>query len=501
MNTLSRTKIIRSILAMVLAILLLFSLFSAHAEEPTLTANIVAPMLFPYIDATGEWGLQAEGIDPETILWGLIAPDIQKYYKDETITSIFDSEGFQNLSTAASAASFFESCSGLTKRDYILLDSNGYVSGDIKSLEQMKTDYVYYYDRDINLLRLTGIDSMDVAFVICAQANDVTTCYMAVATMEPIYYDFAITIKNRGPAEAVITRTLIHLNNNEIVKANKVISTVDGNGKAIVHIPVKQIDDIIYEGEIVVDYYWEDAEGTQHQETNLRIPCKFNRMGIAQKKSIWTYRSSGAGISVDSPQMVSEADYDIPTIELTQLTDETIEQAAVLTKANPVYTDVPDNAWYKESVQLAAELGILAESADGKFEPTRAVTSNEFLEMLQKVVSVGREPKNPFENFIVAIQQSVDTNAALSREQICEILWKYSESPLTEKPAPTILQQYPDNAAIAPALQEGVAWAVEKGLITGTGAGQIEPERNVSRAETITLLLRYKQIVLDGEEA
>ena len=52
------------------------------------------------------------------------------------------------------------------------------------------------------------------------------------------------------------------------------------------------------------------------------------------------------------------------------------------------------------------------------------------------------------------------------------------------------LSGYPDASAVSAFAQDAVAWAVDAGLLTGTGAGTLNPQGTATRAELAALLVR-----------
>ena len=53
-----------------------------------------------------------------------------------------------------------------------------------------------------------------------------------------------------------------------------------------------------------------------------------------------------------------------------------------------------------------------------------------------------------------------------------------------------LLLQFEDGETAASWAQDGVLWAVDRGLLRGNG-GRLEPERAVTRAEVAQILARY----------
>ena len=78
-------------------------------------------------------------------------------------------------------------------------------------------------------------------------------------------------------------------------------------------------------------------------------------------------------------------------------------------------------------------------------------------------------------------------DSAVSREQLVTMLWRYAGSPAAQGG----LNAYPDSASVSNWAAQAMAWAVETGLITGTGAGELNPQGTATRAEVAAILVRF----------
>ena len=71
------------------------------------------------------------------------------------------------------------------------------------------------------------------------------------------------------------------------------------------------------------------------------------------------------------------------------------------------------------------------------------------------------------------------------------MLWRYAGSPAAEAG----LDGYADSAAVSDWATQAMTWAVENGLITGTGAGTLNPQGTATRAEVAAILARFVENV------
>ena len=75
----------------------------------------------------------------------------------------------------------------------------------------------------------------------------------------------------------------------------------------------------------------------------------------------------------------------------------------------------------------------------------------------------------------------------ITREDLYTMLYRYAGSPAVSGD----LSGYPDGSTVSDYAQSAMAWAVETGLCTGTGAGTLDPQGDASRAQVATILMRF----------
>ena len=127
--------------------------------------------------------------------------------------------------------------------------------------------------------------------------------------------------------------------------------------------------------------------------------------------------------------------------------DHTIEAIFMKSNGNPqtgVFVDVTEGSYYEEAIDWAVEKGV-----------TNGVSSNMFA------------PNDP-----------------CTRAQIVTFLWRAAGSP-----APKSMSSFTDVPADA-FYAKAVAWAVENGITSGTGAGKFSPNSTCTRAQAVTFLYR-----------
>ena len=113
--------------------------------------------------------------------------------------------------------------------------------------------------------------------------------------------------------------------------------------------------------------------------------------------------------------------------------------------AATTYKDVPENAWYAQSVAYVTENGIMQGVSDNEFAP----------------------------------------DIKLTRGMLVTILYRLEGEP--DVSAVKAFSDVPSDAYYA----DAVAWASENGITDGTGEGKFSPDNNITREQLAKLLLGY----------
>ena len=171
------------------------------------------------------------------------------------------------------------------------------------------------------------------------------------------------------------------------------------------------------------------------------------------------------------------------------------------------YSDVARDAWYADSVAAVTQQGLMNGVSSANFDPTGTTTRSMMATVLWRMEGQPQvdylQPYTDVETgswYTEAVRWAAsekivtgysDTvfapNDTLTREQLVTMLWRYAGSPEADKS----LSGYPDAAAVGSWASDAMAWAVDTGIITGTGTGALNPQGNASRAEVATILVRF----------
>lgn len=117
------------------------------------------------------------------------------------------------------------------------------------------------------------------------------------------------------------------------------------------------------------------------------------------------------------------------------------------------FSDVSSGKYYAQAVAWAAENGIVSGYSASRFGPENAIT----------------------------------------REQLAAVLYRYAAYKGYDVLEFSSLTGYADNTLVAGYAKTPFAWAVQAGIISGTGAHRLSPSAGATRAQVAAMLMRFCQ--------
>ena len=115
------------------------------------------------------------------------------------------------------------------------------------------------------------------------------------------------------------------------------------------------------------------------------------------------------------------------------------------------FGDVGASDWYADAIHWAAEEGIISGTGNDNFAP----------------------------------------NAYVTREQLAVMMWKYAGAEYSNHS----IGAFKDYGEISSYAEMALRWAVENGLMSGKGNGQLDPKGNATRAEVASVLMKFYENV------
>lgn len=173
-----------------------------------------------------------------------------------------------------------------------------------------------------------------------------------------------------------------------------------------------------------------------------------------------------------------------------------------LTVEGDVTVKIVDNAkdfidtqghWAEASIDFATSHELFSGTSATTFTPDSAMTRAMLMTVLARFDgedttggSVWYEKSMTWakEN---GISDGSNPNGNITREQLATMLWRYAGSPAGDG----ALSSFKDSASVNSYAVEALRWAVDEGLIFGTGTGMLAPQSNATRAQVATILKRF----------
>ena len=188
----------------------------------------------------------------------------------------------------------------------------------------------------------------------------------------------------------------------------------------------------------------------------------------------------------------------------------TFSRSGIVVEASP-FSDVPDDVYFTEAVIWAENVGLTTGvGGTDQFQPHRNITRAETITTLWRLAGAptgappsgfSDVPPNTFYSLAVAWARDAglttgvggtnqfQPNRDITRAEVITLLWRIADMPAGSPPSG--FSDVPAGAFYAPA----VDWARAQGLTTGVGGtNQFQPNRNITRAETFTLVYRYADV-------
>ncbi len=179
------------------------------------------------------------------------------------------------------------------------------------------------------------------------------------------------------------------------------------------------------------------------------------------------------------------------------------------TDSSAVFEDIPENAWYKASIDTVLEKGLMRGVSENKFAPDNLTTRATIITILWRMngsPEVAEEA--PFSDLTQAwyksaiswayknaivngvSQTSFAPDADLSRDGIVTILYRFYISMGGKNADKADLSVYADADKINSWAADAFSWATAEGIVTGSD-GKLRPTDSASRAELAAMIVRF----------
>ena len=179
-----------------------------------------------------------------------------------------------------------------------------------------------------------------------------------------------------------------------------------------------------------------------------------------------------------------------------------------------VFYDVAQGAWYYDAVQYVTQRGLMTGVSDRQFAPNAILSRAQAVQILYALaggptVSASNDfvDVNRGDWYADAVswatangvvsgmgKEMFGPNAPLTREQLALILYHYAQvAGYAPHQGGMAIQEFSDSASISGWALEAVQWAVNAGLISGTGDGMLDPDGAATRAQVAQIFMNFCQ--------
>ena len=159
------------------------------------------------------------------------------------------------------------------------------------------------------------------------------------------------------------------------------------------------------------------------------------------------------------------------------------------------FTDVDVDDWFYSAVKYVYDNDLMNGTSATQFSPFMTTSRAMILTILARYNGVDTSTGATWYEAGVAwavengVSDGTNLEAAVSREQLVTMLWRLVGSPVIE----CDLTAYPDSGSVSDWAAQAMAWAVDTGIIIGTGAGTLNPQGNATRTEVAAVLARFAE--------
>ena len=157
------------------------------------------------------------------------------------------------------------------------------------------------------------------------------------------------------------------------------------------------------------------------------------------------------------------------------------------------FADVPDGNWADDAIDFVSARELFSGTSESSFSPETPMTRAMLMTVLARFdgadTAGGAIWYEKGLNWAVAngISDGTNPNGNVTREQLVTMLWRYVGSPA----ASGDLSCFPDASQTSSFAQEAMRWAVENGIVSGYGNGQLGPQDQATRAQVAQIMMNF----------
>ena len=297
-------------------------------------------------------------------------------------------------------------------------------------------------------------------------------------------------------------------------------STSQLQGNDVTGTDVYYVRDTMRPGDLNTDYTVTIVYKNGASNDTYYVPADDNEFTLPAKPARKGYTFLGWKSSAD--RKVYKAGADVKIYKDTTFTAQWMSNweivddiAGAAGSGNEFFTDVKGSAWYYDAVKFVYENGFMDGVGDNKFNPNGTLTRAMIAQVLYNLEGETSSYPTVFDdvaksawyadavNWAAASgivegkgNNKFDPNAAITRQEMAAILYRYSELKGYDVSDVDSLSSFTDASKVASWAKEAMGWAVENYVINGKGNGKLDPTGTATRAEVAQILMNLCNNVL-----
>lgn len=155
------------------------------------------------------------------------------------------------------------------------------------------------------------------------------------------------------------------------------------------------------------------------------------------------------------------------------------------------FSDVPEGAWYYDSLLYVYQNGIFSGTSATTFSPYQNMTRQQLWTVLGRMAGEklsGSGVYSAARSWAIraGVSDGSDPTGTLSRQQLVMLLWRFAGEPTSVQD----LSGFSDAAQVSSYAKKAMSWAVENQILTGSG-GCLLPHGTATRAQVAAILSRF----------
>ena len=161
------------------------------------------------------------------------------------------------------------------------------------------------------------------------------------------------------------------------------------------------------------------------------------------------------------------------------------------------FSDIPNGHWSSDSIDFVTSRELFNGTSDTAFSPSSNMTRGMLWTVLARMDGVNTNSGSTWYEagrawaMASGISDGTNVDAPHTREQLVTMLWRYAGSPAVNYD----LSRYSDSHSVSDWAKTAMAWAVEQGLIQGSGNNLLTPGALATREQVATILTRFVMTV------